>query len=103
MQTEKNKTKKIKNPFRFFVYDFVKFTGALPVLIWYRVKCVYENKLAKKKIKGGALICANHIGFSDPIILNIATWYRRMHFVATNDLFNTKLKAWFFRQYNGFL
>lgn len=97
LQKEKKKKPKRKNPFRFFMYDFVKVTGALPVLVWFRVKRIYETKNAKKHIKGGALICANHISFTDPIVLNIATWYRRMSFVAATDLFSTKLKSWFFK------
>ena len=98
MNSKKEQTKKKrKNPFRYFVYDFVKWTGALPVVIWLRLKCYYENKNAKKKVKGGAVICANHLGFIDPVILNVKMWYRRLNMVATKYLFDTKAKARFFR------
>lgn len=96
-KNEQKKKRKIKNPFRYFVYDFVKWTGALPVVIWLRLKCYYENKNAKKKIKGGALLCSNHLGFVDPVILSTKIWYRRLNMVATKNLFDTKTKAWFFR------
>jgi len=94
---EQKKKRKRRNPFRFFIYDFVKFTGALPVIIWLRVKCYYQNKNAKKRIKGGAIVCANHISCIDPVVLSVKMWYRRLHMVATKYLFDTKLKSWFFR------
>lgn len=93
---KERKGKTRKRPFRFFVYDFVKWTGAWPIVVWFRIKCIYENKDAKKKIKGGALICANHISYKDPIILSTVMWYRRLHFVALKEMFSTKLATWFF-------
>lgn len=94
---KKDKNKGKKRWFSFFVFDFIKWTGALPILFWFRLKRIYENKDAKKKIKSSALICANHIGWRDPIILHCAMWYRRLHIVATKELFNTKFSNWFFR------
>ena len=95
-KTEQPKKKKNKNIFKYFVYDFVKWTGALPVILWYRLKIYYESPLAKTKQKKGVLISANHIGYQDPIILTRAFWRRRLNMVATKDLFTTKLKKWFF-------
>ena len=92
------KQKKRWKPFRFFVYDFVKWTGALPVALWFRMKTYYESPLAKKKIKGRVLICANHFSFLDPVIISVKFWRRRLHMVATKDLFATKLKKWFFKR-----
>lgn len=94
----KKEQKKKKRPFRFLVYDFVKWTGALPILLWFRLKTYYESPLAKKKPKGGALICANHFSCTDPITLSVKFWYRRLHMVATKSLFDTKLKSWFFKK-----
>lgn len=96
-QTKKKpKNDKRKCIFKYFVHDFVKWTGAIPVFIWFRLKCIYENKNAKKKIKNGALICANHLGFKDPIILHNVMWYRRLHTVALKELFErNKVLTWF--------
>lgn len=94
---KQKKKKNRKNIFKYFVYDFVKWTGALPVILWFRLKCYYESPLAKKKVKGGALISSNHISMFDPIILSTKFWYRRMYMVATKNLFDTKLKNWFFK------
>ena len=75
---------------RFFVYDFLRVTGVLPGLLWYRPKWVYESEEAKKRIRGGAVLIANHIGFADPIYCMYAVWYRRHHFVCLKDLYDRK-------------
>ncbi len=97
MNSKKNVTKK-KRECDFF-YNFVKITGAIPALAWARQKVYHisDGKLIKrKKVKGSVLICSNHIGFTDPLFLNCVFWYRRVYFLATQELFNTKLKSFFF-------
>lgn len=84
----------------YLLYDFVKITAAIPGLLWFRPKKIYVSKKAKEKIRGGALLISNHSGDIDPIILMFAIWYRRHHFIATTDLFNTKLKRWLFEGFH---
>lgn len=82
-----------------FFYNFVKITGAPTALLWSRQKVyhVSDGKLIKRKhIKGRVLICSNHIGFTDPLLLNCVFWYRRVYFLAMQELFCTKLKSFFF-------
>ena len=95
--TKKKKRKKKRNPFRFLGFDFIKLTGALNVLLWLRPKVLYENKAAKKNVRGGAVIVANHSGFTDVLALYCAFWYRRLYFIAIDDLFKKKISAFFFR------
>ena len=90
------KPKKRKKKQSNFYYDFVKITGALPTLLWMRPKVYYPY--GKKKIKGGALISANHRGFLDPIIVHVVFKSRRLHCLATTDLYNTPRKTWFFNK-----
>lgn len=89
---QKNK----KSLFRHLCYDFVKLTGAIPGMIFYRVKYIYENENARKKIKGGAIVISNHLGPPDAIRVHCIFWYRRLHFIAMKELFDTNLKNWFF-------
>ena len=98
MNSKDKLSKNKKSVFRNFCYDFVKVTGALPALILYRVKYIYENENARRKLKGGAIVIANHLGFTDPIRIHCIFWYRRLHFIAMKELFDTKLKNWFFRK-----
>ena len=97
MNSKKKENKK-KRECDFF-YGFVKLTGAIPGLLWARQKVYHisDGKLVKgKKIKGRVLICSNHIGFTDPLLLNCVFWYRRVYFLAMQELFNTKLRSFFF-------
>lgn len=96
-QIKQKKTKKRKNPFRFWFFHFVKITGALPVLLYMRNKTIYESKLAKKRARGGVIISANHQSMIDPVILHCKLWYRNLYTVATQDLFKTKGLDFFFR------
>lgn len=76
--------------------DFVRVTGALPLLLAYRPKRLYISEAAKKKIKGGVLLASNHIGYFDSMCLMAAVWYRRHHFVASTELFeNFFTRFWF--------
>ncbi len=90
---KKLQKKKRKN---YLLYDFIKLTAALPCLIWMRPKVKYITK--KQKFKGGILVASNHTGFTDPIKCMLPLWYRRVNSLATANLYNTKIKNWFFTQ-----
>lgn len=94
MSSKENKKKKRR---RYFLFDFVKITGAIPVLLFFRLKKLYLSNTKPEKIKGAVLISSNHVTFSDPIIINCLFWRRRVRFLATKELYGTKLSAWFFR------
>ena len=83
-------------PSSYLFFDFVKITAALPGLLFFRPKILYESGEAKRKITGGALLIANHFGFFDPIYLQVAVWYRRMHFVCLQQFFDSRA-GWLFR------
>lgn len=79
-----------------FWYDFVKVTGALPTLLWVRPRILrpYGNKTPK----GAVLISSNHPTFIDPILVHCAFMWRRLHCLATKDLYSTKVRSFFFKQ-----
>ena len=93
---KKVKNKKRRNPFRYFLYDFIKITGAIGAYLWLRPKRIFVSKKAKKHIKGGAIAIANHTNVRDPIAMYFAFWYRRVHIMAMKEIFSTKLGNWFF-------
>ncbi len=93
----KNKKKDSPVGIRFLFYDFVKYTSAIPMLIFLRPKNIYESENAKKKIRGGAMVVANHTGFIDPLALMASIWYRRHHYVALKDFFRNKFMTILFR------
>lgn len=97
-EKQNKKKKKRRNPFRFFIYDFIKVTGALSAWLWLRPKRLFESKAAKKHVKGGAVAIANHTNVRDPIALHFAFWYRRINIIALQEMFNSKAGGWFFRR-----
>ncbi len=93
--TEQKKKSKLFS-LKYLFLDFVRVTGALPTLIWYRPKLMYENKAAEKKIRGGALLISNHNCFFDPIYVMLAVYYRRHHFICNREFYETKAR-WFLK------
>ena len=78
-------------------YDLIYVLHALPGLLWFRTKILYEGG-KKVRVKGGALTIANHIGFFDPIYLMYAVPYRRHHFVCAKEIYKTsRFREWFLR------
>lgn len=98
MKKSKNKKHFLFSP-KYFIYDFIRITGAIPGLIWWRPKIIYENENAKQKLKGGVLVISNHLGFLDPVYLMYTFWYRRIHFITLKVLFDNKIKSFIFHQF----
>ena len=97
-KTKQNKNKKKSRLFDHFLYDFVKITGAVPMLLFLRTRTVYAENKKAAKIHGGALISANHVSFIDPVIIHTAFWQRRVYCIATKELYDTPIKNWFFQK-----
>ena len=72
-----------------FVQGFIKVTGAIPSLLWLRPKRIYASGKAREKIKGGALIIANHSDFVDPVYLMTVLWYRQHHFICSEEIMDS--------------
>ena len=91
-----SKNKKKWRPFANFCYDFVKITGAIPILLWMRPKIYYP--FGKPKKKGALLVTANHRSMLDPIVVHLCFPERRLNCLATKDLYKTKARERFFKQ-----
>ena len=87
--------------FKYLLFDLIKWLGFWQVLLWWRPKVTYDGPEAKKKIKGKAVISANHVSFADPFVLQCAFLYRRCHFLFMTDLIKNKAQQWFYK--NAFL
>lgn len=80
--------------FKNFPYDFIIITGALPMWLYLRPK-IY--RMSKEKIKGAAIVMANHVGLLDIVYLHFCFAGRRMWSLAMKELFDTKAKNAFFK------
>ncbi len=66
-----------------------------PLLPWYRIKnLTTDGAKYTKRIQGGAILAANHTSFSDPFLVGVAIWYRRMYFLAAEVVMKGKLRTW---------
>ena len=93
-----NKDKKQRYSLSLFVYDVIKFTAAIPGLIWHRPKVHYITPEAKEKHRGGVLLIANHVGFLDPLYMMYAVWYRRHRFICMKEIMDS-WAGWIFRRF----
>ena len=96
MNSENKSKNKKKKRHGNFLYDFVRITGGIPVLLYMRPKNLYPQ--GNKDAKGKVLISANHTSFLDPISAHVAFLNRRLYILATKDLFETRLKDFFFKR-----
>ena len=94
--TNNAKVKKKYRPFYNFWYDFIKVTGAIPVLIWLRPKVYYP--FGKPHTKGPILISSNHPTMFDPVTVLAVFPTRRLNSLATKDLYTSKFKTFMFNQ-----
>lgn len=85
----------------YILFDFTKITAALPLWLWFRPKTVYASEDAKRKYHEGAIYIANHIGPTDPIILMLGIWYRRLHILAMRELFERPVMGWLLRAFHA--
>lgn len=86
----------LRPPFYYFWFNLIKITAAIPGLVWFRPKTIYSTPEAKKKYKKGVLFFSNHSGMGDPLWVMLGVWYRRVHFVAMQDILdNPKMRFWF--------
>ena len=88
-----NKTKLFSKTY--LLYDFAKITAAIPGLIGFRPKIIFENDEARKAIRGAAILIGNHTGYLDPVYMQFAIWYRRHHFICAKEFFEGKKKFFF--------
>lgn len=101
MGKEIPKIVKIFDP-KMILYDLLKWSGGLAAIIDLRLKTIFVTKKKPKDVfKGKYLISSNHMSFEDPVIISVAYWMRRVGFVATSELFNTKGKRFFFKNIVG--
>ena len=88
--------KKRENIFKriwlWFAYEVSRILYVILLVPYRPLLLTAEGKRYKGKIKGGAMLAANHTTFSDPFVVGSAFWYRKMQFFAADAVMATKAR-----------
>ena len=83
---------------KMFLYDLLKFIAAPSVLIYNRLKRVYVDKSIKKDLRKKAyIVTCNHTSYMDVLVISNTFWTRRIRYVATKELFESKVRNFCFK------
>ncbi len=95
-----NKTSKKSKLFdlRLFPLDTARFFMMIMFPFMRVQKLGLDGKRYKTDLKGGAILAANHTGFSDPLTIGSAFWFRRVYFLAAEALMKNKFIAFWLKQ-----
>lgn len=95
-----NKTSKKSKLFelRLFPMDTARLFMMLMLPFMRVQKLGLDGKRYKTNLKGGAILAANHTGFSDPLTIGSAFWFRRVYFLAAEALMKNKFIAFWLKQ-----
>lgn len=67
----------------------------VPLLLVYRMKRLTpEGEKYRERIRGGAIVAANHTSMADPFLVGVAVWYRRLFFLVAEAVMQGKLRSW---------
>jgi len=82
-----------------FIIWFVKITGFLPALVFFKRKTFFENRrVQSRKLKGPAIIVANHTALMDFVVLFFTFFRRDCRFLAAEVVYESgKLMPWFLK------
>lgn len=79
--------------FRHFPMDMARLVCSVLVPILRIKRRTPEGEKYTKKIKGGAIIAANHTSFADPFIVGVTFWYRRLYFLVAEIVMKGRLRS----------
>ena len=91
MENEKNtKIKKAKLfNIKHFPMDLARILcSAVPA--FFNIKKLYVSDKAKKKLRGGMIVVANHTCIMDPLLLCACFWYRRLFYLTAEAVIENK-------------
>ena len=78
---------------KLFPMDMARLICAVLLPIYRLKRLTPEGEKYKNKVKGGAIVVANHSSFEDPFLVGVSFWYRRMFFLAADVVMKGKLRS----------
>ena len=98
---EKNKSTHPLFSFKNIPMDMARLVCSVLPLLFRMRRLTPEGKKYNKKIKGGAIIAANHTSYLDPFIVGVAFWYRRVYFLIAEVVMKGKLRSFLLKGIGG--
>lgn len=93
----KEKTKGRLFSFRFLPIDLSRIVAS-PCQLAFRIKKYHvSGQPYRGTLKGGAILAANHLSFSDPFLISSTFWYRRVFYLAAEVVMQGKLRSFLLR------
>ena len=81
---------------------FVKLTGLIPAYLFFKPKVYKVNKSSKRYLPKKAILMSNHISLLDFVLYLIVFFWRNIHFLIAEVMFNKgKLFSWFLYKLGG--
>ena len=89
----KNDSKHSLFDIRLFPMDMARILCSVLIPVLRVKRLTPEGERYTQKIKGGAIIAANHISFLDPFTVGVTFWYRRLYMLVAEVVMRTRLKS----------
>lgn len=74
-------------------YDLSHFVGNLTAIAFRMKRLHVSGERYRGRIRGGAIFAMNHVGFSDPFVVSVCFWYRRVFYLAAEAVMKGKLRS----------
>lgn len=87
--------------FKQLAMDMARVVCSVLIPIFRMKRLTPDGEKYKEKLKGGAIIAANHTSFLDPFIVGVTFWYRRMHMLVAEIVMGGKFRSMLLRGVGG--
>ena len=92
-----------RSGFNYFLLVFLKITGILPAIVFFKTKVYYEDRSVQGLwLKRPCILMSNHTSLLDFVLYEFLFYFQKIRFLMAEVLFKkSKFFAWFLRALGG--